>query len=258
MVYEDAALSHEGVELLRRQPGRERRVDLVQLLGGHLQVLIDRRLEVVHHVEGHVGDGFALHHILGDLMNVAEILLEVRRLVHLNVLADLGDDIHQELSAHHDEIIDVGDERDGGHSIGVQDEDGGPALNDGEVQMQELGLELLVPEVSGVRMAVQRLEQLTDRVTEASSPMLGPPGLRETDVRLRPLHGSLRVGSDTVALQQLRVLDQGEGHEQDSASSHCGWDSPNLLKDRPLTSRCLDLVARHHDAALVLLGVLVF
>ena len=73
-------------------------------------------------------------------MNAAEILLEVRRLVHLDVLVDLSDDIHQELGAHHDGIIDVDDERDGGHSVRVRDEDGGPALDDGEVQTQELGL----------------------------------------------------------------------------------------------------------------------
>ena len=95
MICEGAAFSHEGVKPLRRQPGRERRVDLVQLLGGELQVLIDRRLEIVLHDEGHVGDGLALRHLLSDVMNAAEILLEVRRLVHLDVLADLSGDIHQ-------------------------------------------------------------------------------------------------------------------------------------------------------------------
>ena len=182
-VCEDAALSHEGVELLRRQPGCERRVDLVQLFGGQPQVLIDRRLEVVHHVEGLVGDGLALHHLQSDVMNAAEVLLEVRRLVHLDVLADPSDDIHQEFGAHDDEIIDVDHDRDDGHPIGVQDEDGGPVINNGEVQTQELGLKLLVPEIPGVRMTVRRLEQLADRFTEAPSPILGPPCLRETDVQ---------------------------------------------------------------------------
>ena len=63
VVCEDAAFSHEEVKLLRRQPGREGRVDLVQLLGGELEVLIDRRLEVILHVEGHVGDRLPLHHL---------------------------------------------------------------------------------------------------------------------------------------------------------------------------------------------------
>ena len=82
----------------------------------------------------------------------------------------------------------------------------GPALDYVEVQTQELSFELLVPEIPGVRIAVQRLKKLADRVTEASGPVLGLPDFRETDVRLRPLHGSLDVRSDAVALQQLGVL----------------------------------------------------
>ena len=109
-----------------------------------------------------------------------------------------------------------------------------------------------------MRTVVQRLKELADRVTEAFSPMLGPPNLRETDVRLRPFHGSLDVCSNAIALQQLGVLHEGKGHDQDSTSCHGGWDSSDLLKDRPLPSRRLDFVLRQHDAALVLLGVLVF
>ena len=50
--------------------------------------------------------------------------------------------------------IDVDDKRDGGDFVRIEDEDRGPALEDGEVQTQELGLELLAPEIPGVRMAV--------------------------------------------------------------------------------------------------------
>ena len=107
-------------------------------------------------------------------------------------------------------------------------------------------------------MAVQHLKELADRVTEASSPMLGPPSLPETDVRRRPFHGSLGVCSDSVFLQQSGVLHQGKGHKQDSSSCHGGWDSSGRLKNLPLPSHCLDLVPRYHDAALVILGVLVF
>ena len=55
MVCENAALDYDAAELLRRKPGRERRVDVVQLLGGQILVLIDQRLEVIHNIEGHVG-----------------------------------------------------------------------------------------------------------------------------------------------------------------------------------------------------------
>ena len=61
-------------------------------------------------------------------MNAAEVLLRVRRLVHLSVIAGISDDIYQKFGAHHEEIIGVGHERDGDQSIGVQDEDEGPAF----------------------------------------------------------------------------------------------------------------------------------
>ena len=93
-----------------------------------------------------------------------------------------------------------------------------------------------------MRIAVQRLEKLADRVTKALGSVLGPPTFRETDVRLRRLHGSLNVCSDAVALQQLGVLHQGEGLEQDSKSCYGGYNCSHLLKDSLLPSRRLDLV----------------
>ena len=82
----------------------EGRVDLVQLLGGELEVLVDRRLKVVLHVEDHVSDRLALHDLLSNVMDAAEVLLEVCRLIHLDDLANFGADIYQELGDHHDEV----------------------------------------------------------------------------------------------------------------------------------------------------------
>ena len=59
----------------------------------------DRRRDILH-VEGYAGDRLALHDLLGDVMNATVILPEVCRFIHLDVLANLGDDIHQELGAH--------------------------------------------------------------------------------------------------------------------------------------------------------------
>ena len=63
-------------------------------------------------------------------MNAIDILLEVCRFIHLDFLANLGDDIYQKLGAHHDEVLDVDDERDGGNTVRIENEDEGPALDD--------------------------------------------------------------------------------------------------------------------------------
>ena len=77
--------------------------DLVQLLCGDLEVLVDRGLEVVLYVESHIGGRLALNDLLGDMMNATELFLEVCRSILCDVFANLGDDIHQESSANNDE-----------------------------------------------------------------------------------------------------------------------------------------------------------
>ena len=114
-----------------------------------------------------------------------------------------------------------------------------------------------VPEVFGMKVSVERFVQLADRAAQTPSPMLGSRWIWDTDVHLRPRNGSLHVCSNTIAQQLPRDPHQGDGHKQNTACSHGGGDRPNLLQDCPLASRRLDIVARNHDAALLLLGVLV-
>ncbi len=67
---------------------------------------------VVGHVEVDLHDPLPSIRLVRDLVHAAEILLQLSRLIHVDGLAELAEDLDEVLAAYHDEVIHVDDEGD--------------------------------------------------------------------------------------------------------------------------------------------------